>query len=851
MNQFTKAALLATSGLMLGITPAHAQSSDTAKADEGDEIIVTATLRAESVQNIPVAVTAISPAALDREGVTDIKTLSAISPSFNIQNSQTESQGTSIRIRGIGTTGNNIGLESSVGVFIDGVYQSRPGIALGDMVDLERLEVLRGPQGTLFGRNTSAGALNISTKRPDLSKIEGTASATYGNYNFVNLQGVVNLPVIQDVLGLRLAGAYRSRDGYVHSTTGATSHDRDRWLLRGQLLFEPSSDLSVRIVGDYSKATEHCCDAVVYRETELATFYNAFTAYGLPNDGVTASGPSALKDLTTNSDAFYNGQEQWGVSGEFKWDLGAVKLTWIPAYRNFTAPSIQDPDFTTLDIVNVGPGATAPFANFPYFQDDIQTHTQELRFQGKALGGRLDWLVGGYYSHEKIREVIPLSLGPDYQRAVGTLFYPALAGLGDPYLLGPNPLYTLTAIGSGGAPVDTNGSYAVNAYGQTTNSWSIFTHNVFDITDKLSLTLGARYVNETKDGYFDQLAASSPACQAVVDGALNGNFTAAGLGAYAPNIVGATCLPFATSVGVTIPSTSTLASTVLPLPREFSGRFKDDEITWTAQLAFKPNADLLIYGGASHGFKSGGFNLDSTAAAGGKDPRFASEKVNDYELGIKATLGRVNANLALFHMDISGFQVLEFTGLQFVTFNIDKAKSTGAELEVFGKLTDNLSANLSLTYADSRYPDDCAPSSLPATSPQRRVCGHPLTNAPKLSGVFSLTYDGQVGSTGWGLHLNSSASYASSRRTSFLAIDEDLTPLVDDYQKASLKLNARIGLTTPDERFTFELWGTNLTNEITRGITFNVALRGAAGARARGAWPDEPRMYGATVRMKF
>lgn len=149
---------------MISATPAFAESANVDTEQDNDTIVVTATLREADVQDIPLAVTAVMPATLERQGVADIKTLSSITPSFNIQSSQTETQGTSIKIRGVGTTGNNTGLESSVGVFIDGVYQSRPGVALGDLVDVERLEVLRGPQGTLFGRNTSAGALNVTTK---------------------------------------------------------------------------------------------------------------------------------------------------------------------------------------------------------------------------------------------------------------------------------------------------------------------------------------------------------------------------------------------------------------------------------------------------------------------------------------------------------------------------------------------------------------------------------------------------------------------------------------------------------------------------------------------------------------
>lgn len=211
-----KAYLLAGIAGALAAFPAQAQEEPTPE----NVIIVTATLRAADVQDVPLAVTAVQPAELQRQGIDDIKSLSTLSPSFNIQSSQTETQGTSIKIRGVGTTGNNTGLESSVGVFIDGVYQSRPGVALGDLMDLERLEVLRGPQGTLFGRNTSAGALNITTRRPSLTDVEGFANASYGNYDFFNVQGGIGVPVIQDVAAVRISGSYRRRDGFLESTTG-------------------------------------------------------------------------------------------------------------------------------------------------------------------------------------------------------------------------------------------------------------------------------------------------------------------------------------------------------------------------------------------------------------------------------------------------------------------------------------------------------------------------------------------------------------------------------------------------------------------------------------------------------
>jgi outer membrane receptor protein involved in Fe transport len=860
-NRVITAALCSTICSAMLVPAAYAQTAQ-AEEDSGDEpIIVTATLRAMDVQDIPLAVTAVAPEALEREGVSDIKTLSSISPSFNIQSSQTETQGTSIKIRGVGTTGNNTGLESSVGVFIDGVYQSRPGVALGDLVDLERLEILRGPQGTLFGRNTSAGALNITTKRPNLSEVEGFANASYGNYNFMNAQGGVSVPVVQDVAAIRLSGTWRKRDGYLKSSTGAESNNRDRYLIRGQLYVEPNADVSIRIVGDYSKVDENCCDAVIVRETELAPF-SAF--HGLANDGVAESGKSALKNLATNSQTFFNGAKQWGISGEVKWDLGGAKLTYVGSYRDFKSSSTAESDFTSLKIFTTGVGGSIQAPGVLPNGDRIKTFTQELRLQGTALNDSLDWLIGGFYSKEKIAAQQTMSFGADYQAANSAFNFANAAGV--------NPLFALTALGSGGtaaaptigAPVNSNNSFGNNLFSQDAESYSIFTHNVFNVTDKLSLTVGARYVSETKDASFGQISASNAACQASVNGVLTGRVP----GALAPGLVGLNCFPFAVPVNLTAPAAAGggLASSKLPLPRAWSNQFEDDEITYTGQIGYKANEDLLLYASYSHGFKSGGFNLDPTAAnltnstavltTGAApvyaDPRFKSEKVNQIELGVKATFGPIKANLALFDMKMSDFQVLEFTGVQFLTFNVNSARSTGAELELFGDFGNNMRGNLAVTYANARYPSDCADGvAASALGSVVRLCGQDLTNAPKLTGVAGLTYDGPLNSSGWGLLLNGSVNYSDSRTTRTINLDTNNLPIPLALQENYFKMNARIGLTTPDGRYTFELWGTNLTNEITRGVTANTPLRGAAGTRSLIGFVEEPRMYGLTVRAKF
>jgi len=863
-NRVISAALCSTICSAMLVPAAYAQTAQ-AEEDSGDEpIIVTATLRAMDVQDIPLAVTAVAPEALERQGINDIKNLAAISPSFNIQSSQTETQGTSIKIRGVGTTGNNTGLESSVGVFIDGVYQSRPGVALGDLVDLERLEILRGPQGTLFGRNTSAGALNVTTKRPSLSTTEGFVNASYGNYNFMNLQAGVSVPVVQDVAGLRVSGTWRKRDGYLKTPSGVESNDRDRYMLRGQLYVEPNADVSIRLLADYAKTDEQCCQAVIVRETELAPFS---ALHGLASDGVNQSGSSALNNLSINAKNFLNGSKQWGVSGELKWDLGGAKLTYIGSYRKFDSNSTTTGGFTSNDTYTVGNGATTSRPGILPSGDHIKTMTQELRIQGTAFNDKLDWLIGGFYGDEDIRADQTMTLNADFQKTNSAFNFADRAGV--------NPLLAFTRAGNGGVAVDANGNYAENRFLQNAKSWSVFTHNVLNITDKLSLTLGARYVKEEKEASFNQLAATNgagaSACQATTNAVLTGQVPATLQG----GAILLNCFPFAVSTNLTAPAAvgGGLASRLLLLPRTWSDTFKDDEITYTGQVGYKANEDLLLYAGYSHGFKSGGFNLDpmsaslqnSAAVLAGlqagtvvapvyAEPDFKSEKVDQIEIGAKATLfGSIKANLALFDMKMTDFQVLEFTGVQFLTFNVHSARSTGAELELFGKLSDNISANVSATYANARYPKNCntGDAIAGAQASINRLCGSSLTNAPKFAGVVGLTYEGQVNDAGWGLLVNGNINYSDRRRTSTIPLDTNNLPVPLDYQDAYFKINARIGLTTPNEQLTFELWGTNLSNEITRGITANSPLRGPAGSRSRIGFVEEPRMYGLTVRAKF
>lgn len=819
-----------------------------------DEIIVTATLRDERLQDVPIAVTALSTDTLEKANVRDLRDLGLVSSSFAINNSNSESGGTTIRIRGVGTTGNNTGLESAVGIFLDGIYLSRPSVALGDLLDVEQIEVLRGPQGTLFGRNTSAGALNIRTAKPTLDRIEGYANATYGNFNLFNVQAGVSAPLVEDLLGVRLSGAVRQRDGFITSSgPGAPqSNDRDRFLLRGQLLLEPTLDLSIRLIADYSKIDENCCDPIMVQDTSLAALY---PAVGLPvGGGVTASGPSAVDSLTSNSEGQRDRLEQWGISGQFEWQFGDLELVSITSYRQSVATPVANSDFTNLLVFSNSNTAATATADTDETRSRLRTFTQELRLAGSAFDGALDFLVGAYYLDERIREVQAITLGSDFQRYNSVTLH--AAGI---TAFGPNPALVLAQNRSAA------GDFANNLFLQEATNFSLFTNNTLSLTDRLRVNVGLRYSIDEKDGSFEQLSARSSACNATRANPTLGALPAAARSA----VIGLACFPFAAEVN----------NTGIGTPREFDQTFEDEELIYTGKLTWEVSDTINSYISFTHGYKSGGFNLDPTGAVQVSplsppgSPQFASETVDAYEFGLKSQFfdRKLTANLAVFKQDLSDFQVLEFTGLQFITFNVPKAYSNGFELELSGQPMTDLGLNLGLTYTDARYPDDCA-GDLPLT-PQfatvRLLCGSPLTNVSEFVVVAGFDYARPI-TDHLAIGFNGNLRWESDRRTSTqsvvpfgpgvgtpdpLAVPGGTFVNPFDVQEANVRINLRAGIGAVDGLWRIEVFGDNITNELTRSTTFNAPLRGIASAGPQGlarlANFAEPRTYGVTVRTKF
>jgi iron complex outermembrane receptor protein len=675
--------------------------------DQGD-IVITAQGRAQALADVPVAVSAITAETLQNSGASDIRQLNQLAPSLLVSSTGSESNG-SARIRGIGTVGDNPGLESSVAVFIDGVYRSRSGIGLTELGEIDRVEVLRGPQGTLGGRNSSAGLISIISKAPSFQGFSGGAEATYGNYDFYRFSGNLNLP-LSKTIAARIDGVYVKRDGFYRDYTNNTDvNDRNRYFVRGQLLFEPSSDIRFRLIGDYTHRDEKCC-AATYVDRSVneavgnlnnpAASVNAGLAAGANGNNIVnvirdlgqplglVTNPGYSRDVSVSAGRSFAGiTKDWGVSGQLDWTIGTTKLTSITAYRDYDSDQGSDTDYSRVDILyRAADGNSAR---------RFRTFTQELRLNGSLFADKLDWLVGGFFANEDLRVLDNLRFGSQYGRfatcrlvsgsALAQFYAPGntgcLSATGRAVLSGVVPgvaspfgaagrtivgaIDTLDGINDKGSTRD--------VYNQNSRNWAIFTHNIFHVTDTVDLTLGARYTNERKK--FDASFTNDNVGCVTTQNSLLPLLANPGLAATAAGIIGLACQGNNTAElnGVSINS-----------------RRKEDRFTGTAILSWKPIDDLLLYGSYSRGYKAGGFNLDRSALKqpvqtfaqlGGAQAladslQFAPETVNSFEVGAKYGTGPFTLSAAAFIQDFSNFQLNTFNGTVFLVQNINGCSSS-------------------------------------------------------------------------------------------------------------------------------------------------------------------------------
>ena len=352
-TRLSHALLIGMIGLMQApLALADEPAGDDDQAATLDKITVTAQKREEALQDVPVMVTALSRRTLEQNGIHDIRELQTVVPGLTVTSTQSESQ-TVARIRGIGTVGDNAGLESSVGVVIDGVYRPRSGVGFTDLGELERIEVLKGPQGTLFGKNTSAGVINVVTRRPTFQQ-HVEAEVTAGNYGALGVAGSYS-DGINDVAAFRLYGALRSRDGYMDVHTGAgprtdkEDQDQNFHAFRGQLLLQPSDTLDILLTGDFTNRDENCCTSVTTIRGPTAAIIDALA---------TDSGVIPVADPFSRQTWANRGTQQYikdkGISAEVDWQtpwFGGAKLTSITAQRNWESTNGIDFDFSSADLL--------------------------------------------------------------------------------------------------------------------------------------------------------------------------------------------------------------------------------------------------------------------------------------------------------------------------------------------------------------------------------------------------------------------------------------------------------------------------------------------------------------------
>ncbi len=826
-----------------------------------EEIVITATKREANLQDVPIAVSAFTGDDLLSKGVTTVDEIEEVSPTIQINTSNGASGNSTVRIRGVGTTGNNPGLEAAVGTFIDGVYRSRSGQAFSDLLDIERVEVLRGPQGTLFGKNTSAGAISVVTKKPVLSERDGSITAELGNYNHKRLAGSYSAPIIEGILGFRVGASWSDRDGYVQDANGPGSWvERDRYMIRGQLLWTPIETMEFRLIGDFGERNESCCPAGMLVQGPTA---NRFNGYGIQELAATLGLGRDLNDITLTSTPAAGdypfrlnrrGKAQlgrrevglnlepvedvrdWGIQLDANWDLDVVELTSITSYRKFGSRAQQDVDFTSADILNL-----------PDFEDEYENFSEELRLA--ATFGDFDLIFGIYGYMEDIQVAERLEFASQAGLFVIT------------NAIGSVPAAALLPQGAG---------YSAN-WDQDSRGYAFFTNGAYHVTEKITATVGARYSRERKkaigilnDGpILTRNGAPTAAAAALVGGPVPvgvneswcGTLTGAGLGAFRTALRG-----FCDNASWVNEAT-------------------EKEWTWTTSLSYAVTDDINTYVSVSRGYKAGGFNLDqessdiTTASATGfvtgyvESTRFEPEFSTAYEIGVKGTYldGMVRVNLAGFWTDFDDFQLNTFNGLGFTISNVDSVRARGFELESFLAPAEGLLVNFGVAYSDARYGNInlCFPIQYPdgavnncgavadvgaansefATGGvfQDFIADHRrITNAPAWTGNLGILYDTALPSTEWRGFASTNVRYTGRKNTG-----SNLHPF--KMEPHHYFVNLQLGVRSPDQHWEASVWSNNLTNEYENNIIFD----GVTQAGTQGTFYNPPRMYGVTLKYNF
>ena len=806
--------------------PAYAQEETVAEEATVDDsrtlqtVTITATKREQTLQDVPIAVSVVDDATIARAAIVDLNDLQSIVPSLSVSQLQS-SANTNFVIRGFGNGANNAGIEPSVGVFIDGVYRSRSASQIADLPNIERVEVLRGPQSTLFGKNASAGVISVVTKKPQY-EFGGVVDATVSNFNGYRLNGYVTGPITDNLAGA-ISATYNKRDGYVEDLGGGPDqNERNRYGIRGDLLFEPSENISFRLMADYDQIDEVCCAA-------------GNVVNGPTGAIVQAIGGNLAAEDPFSYEVYYNyGStnkiDNGGLSFQGDIDFGGAQLTSITAFRQSKLDTNQDSDFTSADLIGNNANKT-----------DIQTFTQELRLSSSGEGP-VDWLIGGFYFDESVEIENDFRYGADFRSYVD--------------VLSGGALNTVEGI-LGGAPAIGNlfgqqGQGLAEEFGQDNKAASLFATVDYHFNDRATVTVGVNYTDDEKDAYGRIVNTDA--------------FSALDL--------------VALGVAVGVPPTLANNPTFNPFlglrPLQFlppflgfpnsveTGQTHDNDLTYTLRYAYDVTDNVNAYVSYATGFKATSWNLSrdsrpfptdfiAGSPAGSPLPagslirsaglalpnltsgtRYAGpEEAKVMEAGIKAQYDKFAVNLAVFDQTIEGFQSNVFTGTGFALANAGKQSNQGVELDVTWTPIDPLLLSFAGTFQDPVY--DSFPNSSSGDISGQQPSGVSETLTSTAATYFFKVRD---------MESFVRADWQYESPTAYFD-DPGNQALINDEREVSL-FNASAGIET-ENGLAVTLWARNITDD--QYIT--VAFPSVAQAGSISGYPNQPRTFGVTVRKSF
>lgn len=752
------------SQLLVGVSltciaaPALAQQEEAASDSEGiNTIIVTAQKRAQSADDIGIAINAFDAGQLEALGVDNVSDLAAVVPGF----SQTETGVTGVpvyTIRGVGFDDYSSNSSSAVGIYVDEVSLPYPTMTRELQFDLDRVEVLKGPQGTLYGRNTTGGAINLISNRPT-DNFEGGVQLGFGRFETFSAEGFVSGP-LGDTVSARLAViTTQSRKGWQKSVSrsGDRLGEIDQVAGRFMLEWEPNADFSAMVklhaYRDRSENTVPQYFAYVPLVPELAPFFPP-------------PSPDLQPDLSDSRSADWDpnfvpkrNNDGFGASLTLTWNAGPIDITSISAYEWFDREESNDWDGTSLQNLDV------------LFDTAINAYSQELRFSG-TMGGGFDWVVGGYLSHDRVTESWT-AFGADSTIFLGV--YEA---------------------------VDTR-------YEQETDTVAGFAHVDWQFADQLTLTGGLRYTHESRNW---------SSCSYDVDGGLAFLYNSVDFGpipgsadsfflSSTPLNVG-DCVTVNTDAGSFEVDPVTGNLTVFGgTSGVFSDRATYDNLSGKVGLNWEPTDDLLLYASASRGFKSGGYNGAAASSWVQLEP-YRSETLTAYEIGFKANTWnrRLRATGALFRYDYDDKQIIgliadDVFGLLTQIVNVPSSRINGAELELEFKPAREFFLRISGAYLDSEVRTFTGLNGVGEIVDFR---GNPLPQTPEwqINGMAEYRAGMTTDLDWWvGADFAWSDEYRSS-------VDQSELYFVDDYSI----FGARAGVGAADQSWSVSLWVRNLFN---------------------------------------